>query len=526
MPCILKHDNNRSVNLDSCSCIPGYVGLDGGACSICPADTYKSGSNPGSCVACPTGASSAAGSGQVANCVCTVIGFELSNGVSCRACAAGKYKSEIGPGLCKDCEPGKYSSTEASTARVARPVRLQYTRDLQAVLAVFAQINVRERFCQHTSMFFRQELLPAVHNQRIIAKACDGTSPDGDCEDCFKNVLGSSENVTEDDKTLMHAVIVYKLFVPLLSIVWAILFFIQMMVTLWDMVGGIYSSLPFLANRAKASPPRAVARDILLVAAIIQIEYISIEDRFGFAKLASIFNYVQLWNLVLEAGCTLTTGRFFGELRSSQAYNVLVLVILSKALYTTESSKEVQVMGTVLLTFAAVPCIEVFVTENVRGRPHLLSFVIACCTTIVGSFVGQSQGGQDEIIHRMGFFFNGLETALSFLAASDVCPIGAFFSFVSEGEFRMTLLSILAVVFGVLPNVFDLMAPIYRIENGILFYNRTNACVFLVLNLLSSLILPLWWRECRLSFPQGHEIMTAEKETFLKKNKEWIRLYG
>eukprot|EP00960_Hanusia_phi_P057532 763595-Hanusia_phi.AAC.1 len=38
-----------ATSINACACLPGYIGMDGEDCSICPAGKYKTGSNPGSC---------------------------------------------------------------------------------------------------------------------------------------------------------------------------------------------------------------------------------------------------------------------------------------------------------------------------------------------------------------------------------------------------------------------------------------------------------------------------------------------
>eukprot|EP00960_Hanusia_phi_P046940 758121-Hanusia_phi.AAC.1 len=581
-----------ATDLKLCSCISGYVGLDGSTCTACPAQTYKKGRNPGSCVACPSpaictecprGSDSAGDNGQATDCLCSAgsVWDRDSEILSCRPCAPGTYSGWAGAASCEDCELGKYSSEEASTACTACPAgksagglasegckmcetaasagslscancvcsdRCQqvsttysersgtiassrsymYTSNLSCSWLIMhndlrVPITVRltafhgrsskdivsiyscvaNWTCDRldlTSQWFPQPTCQSNLNCSLVQRV-SGRLPQPElvqvptgiakvtfetdvamgsrsfeskywyiCPQncivskgaliatgvaCFccaiiirisiggmedsEGMFGDYEKPTEEDKELMNAILGYKLMLPFLLVIWTFLFCLQLLVALWDTIVGTYSSVEILFQRIMACPIRAILRDILIIAAVIQMEQINIADRNGFAKFGTIFNFVQLWNLVLEISCILTTGRFFGELRASQAYNVLVLVVLFKALYTTESSKAAQVIGTMLLSFSALPAIEVFLSENVKGRPHVLSFMIACCTTVVGCCLGQNQGGHAETLYRIGFLFNGLETAVSFLAASDVCPIGALFSFLSQGNYRMNL---------------------------------------------------------------------------------------
>eukprot|EP00960_Hanusia_phi_P017752 523260-Hanusia_phi.AAC.1 len=312
------------------------------------------------------------------------------------------------------------------------------------------------------------------------------------------------------------------------------MFSIQILVAAWDVIAGFPATLKFVVERARACPLRAVARDILLVVAVLHIEGIlqiervlglegsmKMEDQLGFAKFSKLLNIIQFWNLGLELSCMLSAGSLFGELRASQGYNVLMITILVRALYSTRTSRIVQITGIAFLAAAALPAFEIFLTENVKGRPHLSSFVLAICTSIIGSLLGPF-ADYGEIIYRIGFLFNGLETSLSFLAASDVCPVGATLVFYSQQKYRMMVLSVLVALCGVIPNIVDSAVDAYQIEDKKISYSPSYCFLFLALNVFSCLTLALWWRECRLSFPNGHIMLLEQKQTFLERNRKWL----
>ena len=80
-------------------------------CLVCNAGTYSSteaAESEASCQPCPANSHSAASSNDVFSCLCSP-GYTGPGGESCAACAAGKYKGNIGSNECTSCRQGTYS---------------------------------------------------------------------------------------------------------------------------------------------------------------------------------------------------------------------------------------------------------------------------------------------------------------------------------------------------------------------------------------------------------------------------------
>jgi hypothetical protein len=86
-----------------CLCTAGYAGPDGGPCSLCGAGTYKNSTRSGACDACPPGKTSPAGSEAEADCRC-VPGHGVAAGAPpsapCLPCPSGSFA----PGGNQPCE--------------------------------------------------------------------------------------------------------------------------------------------------------------------------------------------------------------------------------------------------------------------------------------------------------------------------------------------------------------------------------------------------------------------------------------
>ena len=76
-----------SIASSSCICHQGFTGPDGGSCTICEANTYKSVTGSASCTACPANSQSPSGSIAQTACVCNA-GFVGQLGGPCSACPA------------------------------------------------------------------------------------------------------------------------------------------------------------------------------------------------------------------------------------------------------------------------------------------------------------------------------------------------------------------------------------------------------------------------------------------------------
>ena len=69
------------------------------------------------CEACPANSIAPKGSDELTDCMCDA-GYTGSDGGTCTACIAGKYKISSGDESadCEDCACGKYSTVPAATA--------------------------------------------------------------------------------------------------------------------------------------------------------------------------------------------------------------------------------------------------------------------------------------------------------------------------------------------------------------------------------------------------------------------------
>lgn len=114
-----------STDITNCSCIPGYTGPDGRACTsylvgkykkvsgsaeclLCEEGTYVNITAATSCVSCPRAASAAPGASEISNCTC-IPGYEGPDGQPCSNCGPGTYKDINGSSPCLNCGVDTYS---------------------------------------------------------------------------------------------------------------------------------------------------------------------------------------------------------------------------------------------------------------------------------------------------------------------------------------------------------------------------------------------------------------------------------
>ncbi len=111
----------------NCSCVPGYTGANGGACTPCSIGSFKNSTGPDNCTICPPGYASsvlalnsslgciqcAAGTFAVAGSqqctTCQAGTASIAGSSACGTCAAGSYAVE-GAGVCISCGVGTYDS--------------------------------------------------------------------------------------------------------------------------------------------------------------------------------------------------------------------------------------------------------------------------------------------------------------------------------------------------------------------------------------------------------------------------------
>ncbi|KAJ1481214.1 hypothetical protein T484DRAFT_1899763 [Baffinella frigidus] len=99
------------------ACPPGTTkpAAGTGTCSACPAATYSGvEAHASACTVCPAATSSPGGSVAVAACTC-LPGYTGADGVACSACPAGTWKAAAGSGGCTACGADRYSAGVART---------------------------------------------------------------------------------------------------------------------------------------------------------------------------------------------------------------------------------------------------------------------------------------------------------------------------------------------------------------------------------------------------------------------------
>jgi hypothetical protein len=108
--------STASVSADACVCETG-AGLYSGACSACPANTFKSHLGDFACSACPASSASPPGSDAAADCLCNT-GYSGPDGGSCTACQTGQYKSANGSAPCATCAANSGHALTAQTQQL------------------------------------------------------------------------------------------------------------------------------------------------------------------------------------------------------------------------------------------------------------------------------------------------------------------------------------------------------------------------------------------------------------------------
>ena len=105
-----------------CKCAAGYAepngwgGAPGVSCSACASGKYKEQVGPGLCQDCPANSDAAPGAVALANCTCNAghAGSPTSYGAGCTACPPGEYKELQGNSPCYQCPVAKYSPVSGS----------------------------------------------------------------------------------------------------------------------------------------------------------------------------------------------------------------------------------------------------------------------------------------------------------------------------------------------------------------------------------------------------------------------------
>jgi Tyrosine-protein kinase ephrin type A/B receptor-like/Regulator of chromosome condensation (RCC1) repeat len=103
----------------NCTCLAGYMGANGTACSACQIASYKEFAGDGNCTACPLGTISGAASPSKTKCTCKVGYTASSDGVECSACGVGTYKQVTGGVTCTTCPLSYTTAGVGSTSKAA-----------------------------------------------------------------------------------------------------------------------------------------------------------------------------------------------------------------------------------------------------------------------------------------------------------------------------------------------------------------------------------------------------------------------
>ena len=102
-PSFNSNSPTGSVAITACVCNAGWSGPNGGTCTQCLGNTYKSLAGNTSCLHCPAHSSSPPGSIDITACVCNA-GSNGPNGATCVQCLNGTYKPFAGNTGCVGCE--------------------------------------------------------------------------------------------------------------------------------------------------------------------------------------------------------------------------------------------------------------------------------------------------------------------------------------------------------------------------------------------------------------------------------------
>jgi len=100
-----------SVSEDSVTCVAclggtAKAGPGNGACATCANNTFSDGEGATECIDCHAQSVAPGGSDFLEDCLC-LLGFQSNGGVSCVACAWGKFKNITSNNPCNACETGK-----------------------------------------------------------------------------------------------------------------------------------------------------------------------------------------------------------------------------------------------------------------------------------------------------------------------------------------------------------------------------------------------------------------------------------
>ena len=333
---------------------------------------------------------------------------------------------------------------------------------------------------------------------------------------------------TEARREYNYQTPLFKLMVPILLVPWVILLIAQLFVTLWDYCAGYADTIQYLKKRLYYFPLRIIIREIVTAIACFQIFYQSATDAdtIEFANISSRINYIQLWNVLIELFCIISCGSFFGEIRAMQAYNVLLDIVLIQTLLITKSPFDLKISGLMILSACLIFALGQCFAEITQGKPHVISASIAFCSSIVAVCMGQpslpEEDNVGEILYRLGVFMNLLETSIAAWAAGDVSPIGACYELILKKRYRLASISFFTILFGVLPNLFDICFQSYSGEGTLMKYDRTRAGLFFGISTTSVGIVVLGWRECQLSWSDTEKQLQSEMGAFEGWKKIWI----
>jgi hypothetical protein len=105
------------ASIIDCKCNIGYTGPDGGVCQRCKKDSYKATNGSVDCIDCPSNSGVVSqGSTSLTACTCDV-GYTGNDGGPCLPCDIGKYKTLTGSSVCLSCPVLATTNNVGQTAK-------------------------------------------------------------------------------------------------------------------------------------------------------------------------------------------------------------------------------------------------------------------------------------------------------------------------------------------------------------------------------------------------------------------------
>ena len=132
--CVCIDDYDGTQGGPACRCAGRYRGPDGGPCVECGVGTYHLHMTSAVCQACPTAATSPAGSTSITSCQCNA-GYIGADGGQCTPCGVNTYNPYIGSAVCQPCQTNAISAAgSAAISACTCPVDFYLSDEVAACL--------------------------------------------------------------------------------------------------------------------------------------------------------------------------------------------------------------------------------------------------------------------------------------------------------------------------------------------------------------------------------------------------------